>query len=757
MKRTLSLLVALGGVLALGPNLVRAQAFDAIEIERRDGEVQIQIRFNARVLYRRHVVAPAGNAIEIYIEEAVRSEALQGVLEDTRRSPPSDLVPPFTVSYRAERAVSLRRVVVTFARPVRVSARQGAEADTIELLVAAPAGAPPPAPAPVAPPPAIPPTAAPPTAAPPSPAAPAAEVEAQAQQLLAQAKAALAQNRADEALDTLNRLLNLPPSAASREAQELVGNVRESLGQEARARAEYRLFLRLYPDGADAERVRQRLAALEAAPAPGAPPSRRPRPAVASVWGSVSQYYYGGQSQVDTTTTVITPATNATVIDTQRLTATDQSSLATLVDLNARYRGEDWDNRFVFRDTYMASFLQQQRSRNRLYSLYGDVKNIRLGTQARIGRQTSTGGGVLGRYDGGSLSYSPSGRWRIGVLGGTPSEDTPGGRQTFFGQSLDFENIVDGLGLGLFNITQRVGGFTDRHAVGGELRYFDQHRSLFGYLDYDRTFSALNIGSLQGSWTFAAGPSFNLLYDYRRAPTLQLSNLLIGEPSATLRGALQARPLDEARAAVNASTPISRVFLVGTTLPVLTRWQLGLEYRASELSGAAASGNLPATPATGRIDTYTLQAIGTSIWGRYDVVALTGSYLRGEKSTAWLAALNPRLQFFDRLRVEPSLRWYRQDDTATGVETVRVTPGLRLTYSLTDRFALESEATVERSRADGPSISETVQRVFYFIGFRWDFEGRPAPAAERPPIQSLAQPKPPADPVNTLGLPRGGN
>lgn len=151
-----------------------------------------------------------------------------------------------------------------------------------------------------------------------------------------------------------------------------------------------------------------------------------------------------------------------------------------------------------------------------------------------------------------------------------------------------------------------------------------------------------------------------------------------------------------------------------------------------------------------------VQAIGTSIWGRYDVVAFTGSYLSGEASRAKLAAINPRLQFFEHLRVEPRLRWYRQDDFAIGVQTVRISPGLRLTYQVTDRFSLESEATVERSHADSPTLSETMQRAFYFVGFRWDFEGRPQPTADRRPLVPLSQPKPPGDPVNTLGQPRSG-
>ena len=52
---------------------------------------------------------------------------------------------------------------------------------------------------------------------------------------------------------------------------------------------------------------------------------------------SVSQSYYGGQSRIDTSTIIVTPATNATIIDQQSITGTDQSSaVVTSVDANAR-------------------------------------------------------------------------------------------------------------------------------------------------------------------------------------------------------------------------------------------------------------------------------------------------------------------------------------------------------------------------------------------------------------------------------------
>ena len=122
------------------------------------------------------------------------------------------------------------------------------------------------------------------------------------------------------------------------------------LGELAKAKAEFELYLKLYPDAPGAARVRQRLATLTAMPEES--PAATIRREAPSYWGSVSQYYYGGQSRTQTTTTITTPATGATTIDTARLSGTDQSQLITNVDLTARFRDATWDNRVVVRDSY---------------------------------------------------------------------------------------------------------------------------------------------------------------------------------------------------------------------------------------------------------------------------------------------------------------------------------------------------------------------------------------------------------------------
>ena len=72
------------------------------------------------------------------------------------------------------------------------------------------------------------------------------------------------------------------------------------------------------------------------------------------------------------------------------------------------------------------------------------------------------------------------------------------------------------------------------------------------------------------------------------------------------------------------------------------------------------------------------------------------------------------------LLLEPSLRFYRQSDSA-GIKQTRWSPGLRATYRVLKQLSLESELSGEYGKASGPTRDETASRLFYYLGGRYDF------------------------------------
>ena len=683
-----------------------SQALDDVEISGAGGQAEITIRFAAQVRYQRHVVDPAGESVQVFLQ-VTGENANGGVFEDTRASPPSHDLPGFVVRYIAPQGgVPARRLDITFEAPVEVIGvgQIGQSADNRSIVLRLKAQAP-----------LVPETT---TEPPPTAAAPSTATEPVG--MLADARAALGRQDYDAAIDLLNRVLNMPPNDASQEAQELIGQVREALGSSDRARAEYQLYLKLYPEGDGAERVRARLAALDLPEAQAVAGGSAPRPHQTMTWGSVSTYYYGGNSRIRTDNIIVTPATNATVIDTQTLSQVDQSSLVTNLDANARFRGGDWDNRFVLRDIGSMSFLSNVPNENRLTSLYGDFRYQpgRLG--ARLGRQSSTSGSVLGRFDGGSFSWGVTEKWRVGAIAGVPAQDVLGNTPNFFAVTVDGDTPIEGLGLGFFAVRQSVDGITDRQAVGAELHYFKDLTSVFGLLDYDTQFSELNVASMQGSYQFEGGGVLNMLYDYRRSPTLQVSNVLLADPTQTLKDLLRIYGIDELERYAVGLTPISKVALAGITYPVSSRWQLGAELRVSSLTGTEAFGPLPAQVGTGNVYTGTLQAIGTGVFTENGVVTFTASNLSADAYDAWLLAANSRFRFGSRWTIEPSIRWYQQDN-ATGSQLTRLAPTLRTLFQWREHFSLEGEIAYELSKSDAELVDESNNILFYYFGFRWDF------------------------------------
>jgi len=544
------------------------------------------------------------------------------------------------------------------------------------------------------------------------------DVEASAAQLLAAARGALEAGEDAKGIEQLNQLLRLPPNSLSRDAQELMGIARERTGEVAKARAEYELYLKLYPEGAGTARVRTRLAALAAQPEAGAAAPRAARPAQRIVTGSLSQYYYGGRTKVETA--FETPTT----IDRETFSATDQSTLVTNFDLTVRNRSAEADTRFVFRDTDSRAYLEGQKSYNRLSAAYYEYRGRDNPFSARVGRQTGLSGGLPGRFDGAIAGYGLGQKWRLNAAAGEPVEYPKiESDRRFWGTSLEYQNLFDTLSGNFFYVEQDSDGLLDRRAVGTEVRYFSGGTSLFSLLDYDTSYKEWNVTMVQATYQTEGRTTINLLYDRRRAPFLATTNAILGQPTTSLATLNQVFTEAQLRQQALDVTARATQALIGFTTPVGKKWQLGADARLTSvdaLPSVEVNGIVvPAQPATGNIYNYSLQAIGTNLYSKRDTSVYTLTYLNGPTQTGYQLGYN-NLTGLGDWTLEPSLRYYTQKDNQ-GIELERWTPSLRITWQVGPQVALESEASWERTVTVGPATRDQTTRNFYYLGYRWNF------------------------------------
>lgn len=554
-----------------------------------------------------------------------------------------------------------------------------------------------------------------------------AQYNAKGAALLAGAQAAYDRNDFPAAIETLNELLNLPTNKSSRRAQEMIGRARLKVEDTARARSEFELFLQLYPTGPDSREIQQLLATL---PKPATTARvRPPMEPTTTTSGSVSLFYFGGQSQVRSQDFQVSPISGLPVLQNENtLSGTDLKQMQTSVDLNWRYRDADKDMRFVFRDTASADLMTEGRNRNRLSAMYFDQRSFVNGTNFRVGRQSPTGGGVLYRFDGIQGGYTFAPKWRVNAVYGKPSDDLLDTQRSFYGASIEAEALTKELSGNLYFNQGMIDGEIDRQAIGTELRYFSGGVSIFGQLDYDQVLQGLNIASLQGNWMFADTTVANFMYDRRSTPFRSLGNILFfqdpSQPTIArkISDLLLTNSIDTLRAQVNGITAMQTQAMAGLTTPIKTNWQVGSNVTYTNVGEIAPVPIILPTgqPSTGDLWSLGFQLIGSNLYSTRDTHVFSTTFLSGPTYNGTMLSYNNLTSLNEKWQLEPSLRYYTQSDN-TDTRTVRWTPGLRLTYRVRKQVSLETEVTYEIAEVNGPLRTESSTRLFYYFGARYDF------------------------------------
>ncbi len=659
--------------------------------------------------------APSGKArtVEIFYERVAGSSSSETWTDQEVRSTAATAsTPAFTVTTRDQ--ATQPKLVLEFAREVDFSITPGADGRSF-VIVLKPEAVAAPAAKLVLP---LLPEVNPPKLDPAPENAAANEVNQQAYGLMQAGRDALAAKNYPLATETFNKLLMLPPNQYSQDGQEWIGVARERGGQTAKAKAEYELYLKVFANSPNVPAVQQRLAGL-AAPtvvAPMAASVKKVEPR-SFMQGGIGSRYYFGQSTLTTTY----PFNGVNQIDT--ITLQDQSSLMTNLDATARYLNEDYVTRLVFRDVLTQNFLPKGVNRNRLNSAYVDIKNRKVEFSARLGRQSSSGGGVMGRFDGALAGYGSAQDFRVNAVAGQLAEFSSAPAPVFYGLSVD-----QGM-MSYYLINQTIEGLQDRRGVGAEFKYFATGQMAYAAVDYDIYFGMLNMATANGSLTFeSTGTTFNLMADYRS--NVSTRNALNGALTTSI-ATLQTRLTDaQIKQLAMDRTIKSSSSQVGITQKLSKNWQLGADLRLSSVAAYAASGDSTLGGLQGYLSDYagsgiektiTGQLIGSNLYSENDMTSigtsLTSSALvQGAQS---LFIYN-RTAFDADLYLDSSWNYYRQSDNYGG-NIVRNMPMIRVAYQLGQSLSLDMDTGVELTESTGTNQSTKNTRLFGSLGFRWDF------------------------------------
>lgn len=513
-------------------------------------------------------------------------------------------------------------------------------------------------------------------------------------EILHKARESLEKHEYPEALDLLSRLLRQPEYPGRAEAQELTGLVRERAGQLAQAKAEYEEYLRRYPAGSGAERVRARLRALIAASlAPkslgdlGAPEGRRWTLAGSS---ALTYQYEKDQTNAGGTSTSTTSVNSALVY----------------ADLLLRGRGERYDFTTRVDAGYTRNIVSTfGGSQDRTTAAYVEVGDRILGLTGRFGRQSLASQGVIGLFDGLYVGYRVNPKWSVSAAAGLPAYtgySAISGQAKFGTVTAEYEPSLTWV-FDTYFFDQMIGSETDRRTIGFQTRYSERGRTAVMLLDYDIAFQQLNSVTLIGNARVGRSWILGFDADHRRSPQLELNNALIGQTALDLAALQNTLTPSQIRQLALDRTATSNTFVISASRPLGDRWQFMANLAGLQLSGTPASGGVPATPSTGIDKNVSVQISGLSLLQASDLHIFSVRYDNSPLSRSTTVAWDARFVVHGAWRLGPRLSVEQLNNPMLGGKQYLYLPqvrgdwtGRRSVFEVTTGYQLQRQQTQQQ-------------------------------------------------------------
>lgn len=722
---------------------------DKVDIVQTKTEADIHIEFKTQIRYIRHAPTNVASRVQIFLEFPEYKNL--GFTVPTKReflsSPPTNLVPEFTINFPDQKT---NTIAIRFKKPVKFRITPDSSGRGLIIHVPLPKGTPP----------LTEDVAAPEVATVEGgqsvdvPGIPEGmTLDSYAEKLVVDSRALVDSGEYAKAIELLNIALNLPFNKAGEGAQELIGIAREKNSEFAKAKAEYALYLKLYPEGSGVARVRKQLAIVDAALKAGGADNKHAKKAIreiheTTVYGSWDQYYYDAHTRTY----------NPDGSKVSKTKSHDQSSLVSSINLTARTRQNEYDGKIVFRNRQTMDYLSPTASnrhanRDRTDAAYVEFEDKAVDYMIRVGRQNGNSGGVLGRFDGAWLRYGFTPQYKINVVAGTLAEYNVDYRRHFYGINLDIGPISENWSGNVFFVNQAVKDVTDRRAVGGEVRYFDNGRSIYSLLDYDTLYKRVNIAMAQGNWQTESGINYNFLVDHRNSPILTTVNGLTGRLSqqhtaydfSTINRAKRAGYSDaQLREEALLSTLKVDTVLFGATKQVTQRWQLGGDVQVNRTSGqpgasAAAIAlfekqaldngivlsdleieNFKRSVAgSGNTWTYHIQGVGIDTLFKDDTSVISATFTSGKTSRSQSILFSNGFAPAEKWRIDSTLQLLRQDSDPNTL-TYLISPTMRASYRLREKATVEAEIRFDVDNTHSNEGHTRTVRDAAFVGYRID-------------------------------------
>ena len=529
--------------------------------------------------------------------------------------------------------------------------------------------------------------------------------------LMEEANDFMRENDFIQAIQIYKKILETAKGTDRQRTKELLGYALEKDGQLEEAKEVYKQYLQGYPHEAEADRVTRRkqritiaLRALQIIKTT----DEKLNKWSADYYGTVSEFFFRDQT---------TPKGSETQVN--------RSEFITNVNLNGRWKNNNYDLRSQAIWGYRKSLLSSVRDDDFVNLLNFEARDKDHGLFGKIGRQIRSSGGLLDLFDGAHLAYDLTPKVTINTVHGFPVDDTSvkaiDSDRKFHGVSFDFGTFKERWDFVVFLLNQENHGLTDRRAVGGEVRYYENNKSLFTSVDYDTFFNKLNIFFLNGWWVLPTKTTLSLVYDYRNSPSLTTNNAIEGQGVKELSELFSRFTKREIYQMAKDRTAISKSLSLSVTQNLKKDVQLTADVTRFEWEGTSTSGGVDGFPGTGVDLFYSLQLITYNNFKKKDVV-ITGINM-DDTAQYYTYGMTFSIQYpvTKKLKLIPDFLIDYRDNKNSSDHRWRVRSSLRADYRFKKTIRFEAEAGPEWLTEKKASDTSSTTNLFVTVGFTITF------------------------------------